>query len=42
MTTVNISYARTHLSELIARAEAGATFKILRRGKLVALIMPPQ
>ncbi len=35
MTHVNIAEAKAHLSELIARAEAGETIQISRRGKPV-------
>ena len=40
MDRVTISYARTHFSELAARAEAGETIEITRRGKLVARLEP--
>jgi len=33
---VNIAEAKAHLSELVARAEAGETVQISRRGKPVA------
>jgi prevent-host-death family protein len=35
-TTVNIHYAKTHLSKLLARVEAGETIVIARAGKPVA------
>lgn len=40
MERVTITYARTHLSKLAARAEAGETIEITRRGKVVALLEP--
>ena len=40
MERVTITYARTHFSELAARAEAGETVEITRRGKLVARLEP--
>ena len=42
MDRVTITYARTHFSELAARAEAGETVDITRRGKLVARLVPPE
>lgn len=38
MTNVNIAEAKAHLSELIARAEAGETIRISRRGTPVVEI----
>jgi prevent-host-death family protein len=38
MNHVNIAEAKAHLSELIARAEAGETIQVSRRGKPVAEI----
>ena len=35
---VNIAEAKAHLSDLVARAEAGETIQISRRGKPVAQI----
>lgn len=35
-TTVNIHHAKTHLSKLLARVEAGETIVIARAGKPVA------
>lgn len=35
MTHVNIAEAKAHLSDLIARAEAGETIQISRRGRPV-------
>ena len=40
MDRVTITHARTHFSELAARAEAGETIEITRRGKLVARLEP--
>jgi prevent-host-death family protein len=36
MNPVNLAEAKAHLSELVARAEAGETIQISRRGKTVA------
>jgi prevent-host-death family protein len=36
MDPVNLAEAKAHLSELVARAEAGETIQISRRGKTVA------
>ena len=40
MERVTVTYARTHLSELAARAEGGETIEITRRGTVVARLMP--
>ena len=40
MQTVNLADAKTRLSELVNKAEAGETVCITRRGKLVAQIVP--
>ncbi len=40
MATVNLAEAKAHLSELINQVEAGETIDILRRGKLVARLVP--
>lgn len=40
MRTVNLVEAKAHLSELIDQVEAGETVDILRRGKLVARLVP--
>ena len=37
----NISESRARFSELLRRTEAGETIGILRRGKLVAYLVPP-
>lgn len=39
-TTVNIHQAKTHLSKLLARVEAGETIVIARAGKPVAELGP--
>ena len=39
-TTVNLAYAKAHLSELINQAEAGEEVVISRRGRLVARLGP--
>jgi antitoxin (DNA-binding transcriptional repressor) of toxin-antitoxin stability system len=40
-TTVNIHEAKTHLSKLLARVEAGETIVIARAGKPVAELRAP-
>ena len=40
MTSVGIYEAKTHLSELIARVEAGEAVEITRHGKAVARLLP--
>jgi prevent-host-death family protein len=42
MATVNLAEAKAHLSELIGQVEAGETIDILRRGKLVARLVPAE
>jgi len=42
MKTVNLAEAKAHLSELVDVAEAGETVQILRRGRLVAQLVPAQ
>jgi prevent-host-death family protein len=42
MSAVNLADAKAHFSELVDRAEAGETVEILRRGKLVARLVPPE
>lgn len=39
MDSYNIAEAKAHLSDLVARAEAGETVNIMRRGKLVARLV---
>jgi len=39
-TAINIHEAKTHLSKLIARVEAGETITLARGGKEVALLTP--
>lgn len=41
-TTVNIHEAKTHLSKLLARVEAGETIVIARAGKPVAELTAPK
>ena len=41
MDGVNIAEAKAHLSELVDRAEAGATVESTRRGKPAARLVPP-
>jgi prevent-host-death family protein len=36
MTSVSITYAKVHLSEIVSRAAAGEVIEITRRGKPVA------
>ncbi|MBA4747542.1 MAG: type II toxin-antitoxin system prevent-host-death family antitoxin [Sphingopyxis sp.] len=40
MDNYNIAEAKAHLSDLVARAEAGETVNIMRRGKLAARLVP--
>lgn len=42
MTTVNLADAKAHLSELVNQVEAGESIDILRRGKLVARLVPAE
>jgi len=42
MSVINLADAKAHLSELVDRVEAGETVDILRRGKLVARLTPPE
>ena len=42
MATVNIHEAKTHLSRLLARVEAGEEVVIARNGKPVARLVPAQ
>ena len=39
MTRINLTEAKAHLGGLIARAEAGETIEIMRRGKVVARLV---
>ena len=40
MLRVNMHEAKTNLSQLVARAEAGETVEIMRAGKVVATLSP--
>ncbi|MEO3435250.1 type II toxin-antitoxin system Phd/YefM family antitoxin [Inquilinus sp. CAU 1745] len=40
MATINLTYARAHLGELLDRVEAGESIEITRRGKPVARLTP--
>ena len=40
MSAINLADAKAHFSELVDRVEAGDTVEILRRGKLVARLIP--
>ncbi len=42
MERVNLADAKAHLSELVTRASNGEEIAILRRGKLVARLTPPE
>lgn len=42
MLTVNVHEAKTHLSRLLERVEAGEEVLIARRGKVVARLVPLQ
>lgn len=41
MTQVGTFHAKTHLTELLARVERGERVLITRRGKPVAMLVPP-
>ncbi|HTW19596.1 MAG TPA: hypothetical protein VME70_05190 [Mycobacteriales bacterium] len=38
---VSMTYARTHMHELIRAIESGETVALSRRGKVVAFLRPP-
>lgn len=40
MATVKLNEAKTHLSELVQRAEVGEEIEITRHGKVVAKLVP--
>ena len=40
--TVSLADAKSHLSELVDRAEAGEEIRITRRGRPVARLLPAQ
>ena len=40
MATVKLNEAKTHLSELVQRAEVGEEIEITRHGKVVARLVP--
>ncbi len=42
MTTVNVHEAKTHLSRLLARVEAGERIVIARAGKPIAILGPAE
>jgi prevent-host-death family protein len=42
VSAINLADAKAHFSELVDRVEAGETVDILRRGKLVARLTPPE
>ena len=42
MDRVNVADAKAHLSDLVSRAFNGEEIEIMRRGKLVARLMPPK
>lgn len=42
MESVGLFAAKTHLSALLDRVEKGETIEITRRGRLVAVLAPPQ
>ena len=42
MTRITLTEAKAHLGGLIARAEAGETVEIMRRGKIVARLVPAE
>jgi len=42
MERINLADAKTHLSELVTRASQGEAIEIVRRGKTVARLLPPE
>ncbi len=40
MHTVSVAEAKAHLSEILAKVEAGAELQITRRGRAVARLIP--
>jgi antitoxin (DNA-binding transcriptional repressor) of toxin-antitoxin stability system len=42
MKILSLSEAKAHLSELVELAAAGETVQILRRGKVLAQLVPPE
>ncbi|WP_408015675.1 type II toxin-antitoxin system Phd/YefM family antitoxin [Rhizobium alarense] len=40
VTRINLTEAKARLGELVARAEAGEAVEIMRRGKIVARLVP--
>ena len=42
MTEIGIHETKTHLSRLLKRVEEGESFSITNRGKVVAVMMPPE
>ena len=41
MTEIGVHEAKTHFSKLLKRVEDGERFSIMNRGKVVAVMMPP-
>jgi len=39
---INLADAKAHLSELVTRASQGEEIEIVRRGKTVARLLPPE
>lgn len=42
MEAINLTEAKAHLSALLDRVEAGEEIEIVRRGKTVARLVPPE
>ena len=42
MERINLADAKAHLSELVTRASNGEEIEIVRRGKTVARLLPPE
>ncbi|PZU53056.1 MAG: type II toxin-antitoxin system prevent-host-death family antitoxin [Brevundimonas sp.] len=42
MERINLADAKAHLSELVTRASNGEEIEIVRRGKSVARLLPPE
>ena len=41
MTEIGVHEAKTHLSNLLKRVENGESFSITKKGKVIAVVLPP-
>ena len=41
MTEIAVNEAKTHLSNLLKRVENGESFSITNKGKVIAVVLPP-